>query len=441
MKSVIAIVGRPNVGKSTLFNRLTKTRAALVDDFPGLTRDRHYGQLQLGSIRAIVVDTGGFEPLIEDGIMYQMANQTKQAIIESDAVIFVVDGKNGVTPQDKIIANQLRKSLKPVFIAVNKVEGVEKAVAISDFYELGFTNLYPISSSHGDGVWTLIQNLTKICNFSSDEDIAVKNGIIFTVIGRPNVGKSTLVNTLVGEERVIVCDESGTTRDSIHISFETKARAYTVIDTAGIRRKGKVQGKIEKFSVIKALAAINAANVVVLVLDASLDIAEQDATIVGYALAAGKSIVIAVNKWDKLKIQDRENIKETLKQKLYFLDFAKVNYISALKKRGISQLLDSINEAYTSAFVKLSTPKLTRVLLEAVNRQPPPYKGKFRPKLRYAHQGGMSPPTIIIHGNSLEHVAKSYTKYLERLFRKVFNLVGSPLRIEYKQGENPFKNA
>ena len=439
MKPTIAIVGRPNVGKSTLFNRLTKSRDALVADIAGLTRDRHYGDAKFGKYQCILIDTGGFEPLIENGIMYEMAKQTEQAIAESDAVIFLVDGKNGITPQDKVIANKLRITNKPVYVAINKVEGVDKTIAISDFYELGLDNLCPISASHGEGVFRLMEDV--LSTFPKNTEIAKEeDGVItFAIVGRPNVGKSTLVNSILCEERVIAFDEAGTTRDSIHIGFEKDDKKYSIIDTAGIRRRGKVEDKIEKFSVLKAIQAISEAHVVVLVLDAKLDIAEQDATIVGYAIDAGRSIVVAVNKWDSLKQDTRDDIKAALKLKLHFLDFAKFNYISALKRKGIGELFNSINEAYISAFIKLPTPKLTRVLLEAINRQPPAYKGNFRPKMRYAHQGGMNPPTIIIHGNSLDSVQKSYTKYLERIFRKVFNLVGTPLRIEYKTGNNPYQ--
>lgn len=439
MKPTIAIVGRPNVGKSTLFNRLTKSRDALVADMPGLTRDRHYGNAKFGKYQCIMIDTGGFEPLIEYGIMHEMARQTEQAIAESDAVIFLVDGKNGITPHDKVIANKLRLTNRPVYVAVNKVEGVDKTVAVGDFYELGLNKLYPISASHGEGIFCLMDDVLSTFP-KSFEIIEDDPGVItFAVVGRPNVGKSTLVNSILGEERVIAFDEAGTTRDSINISFEKDNKKYAIIDTAGIRRRGKVEDKIEKFSVLKAIQAISEAQVVVLVLDAKLDIAEQDATIVGYALDAGKSIVVAVNKWDSLNQDARDDIKAALKLKLHFLDFAKFNYISALKKKGINELFTSINEAYTSAFIKLSTPKLTRILLEAVNRQPPAYKGNFRPKMRYAHQGGMNPPTIIIHGNSLDGVQKSYTRYLERTFRRVFNLVGTPLRVEYKTSINPYQ--
>lgn len=443
MKPIIAIVGRPNVGKSTLFNRLTKSKDALVADMPGLTRDRHYGSAKQGKKEYLVIDTGGFEPLIDNGVMYQMARQTKQAIVEADAVVFLVDGKHGLTPQDKIIANSLRLLDKPVYVAVNKVEGVKYDLAIADFYELGLTNLYPISSSHGEGVFKLIRDI--LSNFDKDfylttSQVTEDLGITFAIVGRPNVGKSTLVNAILGENRVIVFDEAGTTRDSINITFTKFDKLYTLIDTAGIRRKGKVTDKIEKFSILKALQAISDANIVVLVLDAFSDIAEQDATIVGYALEAGKSIIVVINKWDKLDEEERNSVKDNLKRKLYFLDFAKFHYVSALKQTGIPELFTYIDEAYTSAFIKLTTPRLTRTLIEAVTRQTPAYKGQFRPKLRYAHQGGSNPPTIVIHGNSLDNIAKSYTKYLERSFRKVFSLTGTPLRIEYKNSENPFEH-
>lgn len=441
MRPVVVIVGRPNVGKSTLFNRLTKTKDALVANLSGLTRDRHYGEAKLGKKKYILVDTGGFEPLIENGIMYKMAQQTEQAMVEADAIIFVVDGRNGLTPQDKLIANKIRILNKPVVIAVNKVEGMDRSSAVSDFYELGFSvDMHPISSSHGDGIFNMMENVLNNFTYDNDNNVDEDAGITFAIIGRPNVGKSTLVNSILGEDRVIAFDEAGTTRDSIKIQFEKDDKKYTIIDTAGIRRKGKVTDKIEKFSVLKALQAISDANIVVLVLDASLDIAEQDATIVGYAIDAGKSIVVAINKWDAINQDTRDEIKQHLKLKLKFLDFADFNYISALKKRGINELFKSINNAYSSAYLKMGTPKLTRILLEAVHRQPPTYKGNFRPKLRYAHQGGTNPPIVIIHGNSLENISKSYIKYLERSFRKIFNLVGTPLKIEFKNSENPFKS-
>jgi GTP-binding protein len=437
MKPTIALVGRPNVGKSTLFNRLTRSKDALVADFSGLTRDRKYGNGRVGHKPYLLVDTGGFEPLIDSGVMLEMARQSEQAIYEADVVVFMVDGRNGFTPQDRIIANKLRVIDKPIYVAINKVEGVDKIIAVSDFYELGLDKMYPISATHGDGVHKLIDDILRsFKNTSEDETNSDK--ITFAVIGRPNVGKSTLVNSILGEERVIAFDEAGTTRDSIYIDFEHNEQAFTIIDTAGIRRKGRVADKIEKFSVLKAIQAISEANVVVLVLDAHLDIAEQDATIVGYALDAGKSVVVAINKWDHLTEDRRNEIKQDVKTKLHFLDFAKFNYISALYGKGVTDVLSSIKSAYTAAFMKMPTPKLSRILKEAINRQPPSYKGNFRPKMRYAHQGGSNPPIIVIHGNSLEGVQKSYTKYLERSFRKVFELTGTPLRIEYKNSENPY---
>ena len=438
MKPTIALVGRPNVGKSTLFNRLTRSRDALVADYAGLTRDRHYGVGRIGHKPYILVDTGGFEPLIDSGVMLEMARQSEQAIFESDAVIFMVDGRGGVTPQDRLIANQLRILNKPVYVAINKVEGVDKIIAISDFYELGLENMYPLSATHGDGVHKLIDDVLRSFSTTPDEDEEGEK-VTFAIVGRPNVGKSTLVNTILGEERVIAFNEPGTTRDSIYIDFERNDQKFTIIDTAGIRRKGRVLDKLEKFSILKAIQAIAEAQVVVLVLDAHLDIAEQDATIVGYALDAGKSIVVAINKWDHLDEDQRAKIKDDLVGKLHFLDFAKYNYISALYKKGIGELFASIVAAHKAAFAKLPTPKLTRILKEAVNRQPPTHKGQFRPKMRYAHQGGSNPPIIVIHGNSLHSVQAAYTKYLERSFRKVFELSGTPLRIEYKNSENPFE--
>jgi GTPase len=354
----IVLVGRPNVGKSTLFNRLTKSKEALVADMPGLTRDRHYKIAKHGKRNYLLVDTGGFEPLIENGIMHEMAKQTEEAIAEADVVLFLVDGRHGMTPQDKIIATKLRAAEKLVYVGVNKVEGMDKNIALSDFYALGLPNLYALSGTHGDGVFDLLNAILK--NSANIPEEAVDTGTVFAVVGRPNVGKSTLVNAMLGSERVIAFNEAGTTRDSINISFTRNEHKYTIIDTAGIRRKGKVSDKIEKFSVLKALQSINAAHVVVLVLDAHLDIAEQDATIVGYALEAGKSIVVAINKWDGLDNTQKQTIKDDLARKLYFLDFARFTYLSALKKKGIPELFSLIDEAYNAAFIKLPTPKVTR---------------------------------------------------------------------------------
>ncbi|WP_028536877.1 ribosome biogenesis GTPase Der [Paludibacterium yongneupense] len=436
MKPTVALVGRPNVGKSTLFNRLTRSRDALVADQPGLTRDRHYGHGRVGEKPYLVIDTGGFEPVVDEGILFEMAKQTLQAVDEADVVVFLVDGRTGVTPQDKIIANRLRQQGRPVFLVVNKAEGLSHAMAGAEFHELALGEPLAISASHGDGVRELMELVLE--EFPDAEEEESARHPKFAVIGRPNVGKSTLVNAILGEDRVIAFDHPGTTRDSIYIDFEREDRTYTIIDTAGVRRRGKVSETIEKFSVIKTMTAIEDANVAVLVLDAQLDISEQDATIAGFALEAGRALVIAVNKWDNLRPDAREKVKQEIARKLSFLDFAKFHFISAKEGRGIADLFKSIDEAYEAAMCKLATPKLTRVLKVAVERQAPPRVGPVRPKMRYAHQGGMNPPIIVVHGNALDNVPDSYTRYLEHTFRKVFKLQGTPLRVQYKTGENPY---
>ena len=438
MKPTIALVGRPNVGKSTLFNRLTRSKDALVHDLPGLTRDRHYGHGKVGSKPYLVVDTGGFEPVVDSGILHEMAKQTLQAVDEADAVVFLVDARTGLTPQDKIIADRLRQSPRPVYLAANKGEGGNHAVLAAEFYELALGEPHVISGAHGDGVYYLIEEILE--HFpDADETQPENKHPVFAVIGRPNVGKSTLVNAILGEERVIAFDMAGTTRDSIYIDFEREGKPFTIIDTAGVRRRGKVDEAVEKFSVIKAMQAIEAANVAVLVLDAQQDIADQDATIAGFALEAGRALVVAVNKWDGISEERRNDIKRDIARKLYFLDFAKFHYISALKEKGIDGLFASIQAAYDAAFINMPTPKITRVLQSAVERQAPPRAGLVRPKMRYAHQGGMNPPVIVIHGNSLQHISDSYTRYLTQTFRKAFNLQGTPLRIQYNVGENPYE--
>ena len=436
MKPTIALVGRPNVGKSTLFNRLTRTKDALVHDLPGLTRDRHYGHGKVGSKPYLVVDTGGFEPVVDSGILHEMAKQTLQAVDEADAVIFLVDARTGLTPQDKIIADRLRQSPRPVYLAVNKGEGGRRDVLAAEFYELALGEPHVISGAHGDGVYYLMEEVLENFPEAAEEDSEVKHPV-FAVIGRPNVGKSTLVNAILGEERVIAFDMAGTTRDSIHIDFERDGKPFTIIDTAGVRRRGKVEEAVEKFSVIKAMQAVEASNVAVLVLDAQQDIADQDATIAGFALEAGRALVVAVNKWDGISEERRNTIKKDIERKLHFLDFAKFHFISALKERGIDGLFASIQSAYDAAFIKMPTPKITRVLQSAIERQQPARAGLVRPKMRYAHQGGMNPPVIVIHGNSLQHVADSYTRYLTQTFRKAFNLQGTPLRIQYNISDNP----
>ncbi len=442
-KPVVALVGRPNVGKSTLFNRLTRSRDALVADLPGLTRDRHYGEGRLGPRPYFVVDTGGFEPVVKEGITFQMARQTRQAIAESDAVIFVVDGRNGVAPQDMQIADLLRKTGRPVTIAVNKLEGLTGEGRTAEFYELGLGEPYAISSAHGDGVSSLMDMvLDALPHVEEEEEDAAtiaERGLRVAIVGRPNAGKSTLINTLVGEERVIAFDMPGTTRDAISIPFERAGKKYQLIDTAGLRRRGKVFEAVEKFSVIKTLQAIESCHVAILMLDARQDVSDQDAHIAGFVMESGRALVVAVNKWDGLDIVARDEVKRVMARKLQFLHWAKFHFISALKGTGVDSLMRSVDDAYTAATLKLSTPKITRVLREAVEHQQPPRHGIFRPKLRYAHQGGQNPPIIVVHGNALEHVSDVYKRYLESRFRRVFKLEGTPLRIEWKTSTNPYK--
>lgn len=442
MKPVIALVGRPNVGKSTLFNRMTRSRDALVADMPGLTRDRHYGEGRMGERPFLVIDTGGFEPVAKDGIMHEMAKQTKQAVAEADVVIFIVDGRQGLTPHDKTITDFLRKSGRSVMLVVNKSEGMKYTSVTAEFYELGLGDPYVISAAHGDGVADLVEESLDLAFAQRppevEEPVSKERSIKIAIVGRPNVGKSTLVNTLLGEERVIAFDMPGTTRDSIEIPFERDGTQYTLIDTAGIRRRGKVFEAIEKFSVVKTLQSISEANVVLLLLDAQQDISEQDAHIAGFILETGRALVVGINKWDGLTSERRDEIKIDLDRKLNFLSFAKFHYISALKSTGIAPLMKSVDAAYAAAMSNLTTPKLTRALLEAVEHQQPRRKGSIRPKLRYAHQGGMNPPIVVIHGNSLEAIDANYRRYLEKYFRETFSLIGTPLRIEFKSGKNPF---
>jgi GTPase len=447
MLPTVAIVGRPNVGKSTLFNRLTRTRAALVADFPGLTRDRHYGRGRSGDRPFLVVDTGGFEPVAKDGILHEMAKQTRQAIAEADVVVYLVDGRAGLTEQDKSIADLLRRSGRPVVLAVNKAEGLAPERAVAEFHELGIGEPYAISSAHGDNVGALIELALACVPDDADVEAATDAAresagegarIKVAIVGRPNVGKSTLVNTLLGEERVIAFDQPGTTRDSIYLDFERDGRRYTLIDTAGVRRQGKVIEAVEKFSVIKTMQAIEDANVVVLLLDAEHDVTEQDAHLAGYILEAGRALVVGVNKWDAASSTHREDVKRDIDRKLAFLDFAHFHYVSAREGRGVAELLRSVDRAYAAAMAKLPTPKLTRILQAAVERQQPPRAGMGRPKLRYAHQGGQNPPLVIIHGTALSQIPDSYRRYLEHFFSDAFELRGTPLRIQFKTGANPY---
>ncbi|WP_291985515.1 ribosome biogenesis GTPase Der [Candidatus Accumulibacter sp. ACC007] len=437
MKPSIVLVGRPNVGKSTLFNRLTRTRDALVADIPGLTRDRHYGHGRLGSKPYLVIDTGGFEPLAKDGIMLQMARQTEQAIDEADVVMLVVDGRTGVTPLDKEISRRLRQSGRPVFVAVNKSEGMQHGLVIADFHELGLGEPVAISATHGEGVRALV-DLALLPFPEPADDVADSDTVRVAIVGRPNVGKSTMINALLGEDRVIAFDQPGTTRDAIHVDFERAGKKYTLIDTAGLRRRGNVFETIEKFSVIKTLQAIEDAQVVILVLDARQEIGDQDAHIAGFIREAGRALVVAVNKWDGLDSYVRDQIKGALESQLAFIDFARFHYVSALQGQGLEPLFRSVDAAYKAAMADLPTPQLTRALIDAVARQAPPRNGLFRPKLRYAHQGGRNPPLIVIHGNALDKLPESYRRYLEHLFREVFKLQGTPLRIQFNVSSNPF---
>ncbi|HVO86920.1 MAG TPA: ribosome biogenesis GTPase Der [Casimicrobiaceae bacterium] len=441
MLPTIAIVGRPNVGKSTLFNRLTRTRDALVFDEPGLTRDRHFGRARHGDRDYLVVDTGGFEPVATSGILHQMARQAKAAIAESDAVIFIVDARSGVAPQDHAIADLLRRSGRPVTLVVNKAEGLEAARAVAEFHELGVGDPLPISAAHGENVREMIDVVLEgipALESAPEADVDERKRVKVAVVGRPNVGKSTLVNTLLGEERVIAFDEPGTTRDAIYLDFERDGKAYTLIDTAGVRRRGKVDAPIEKFSVIKTLQAIEDANVVILLLDAQGGITEQDTHLAGHILEAGRALVVGINKWDAVDLEGRERVKRDLSRKLAFLDFASQHFISAREARGVDALMQAIDQSYTAAMAKLSTPRLTRALQEAVARQQPPRAGMVRPKLRYAHQGGVNPPLVVIHGSALHHVPAAYRRYLEHFLRDTFQLRGTPLRIQFKTGVNPY---
>jgi GTP-binding protein len=435
-------VGRPNVGKSTLFNRLTRSRDALVADLPGLTRDRHYGEGRMGERPFLVIDTGGFEPVAKEGIMHEMALQTRQAVAEADIVVFIVDGRQGLTPHDKTITDFLRKSGRKVMLVVNKSEGMKYTSVTAEFYELGLGDPYVISAAHGDGVLDLVNEALDLALQQRPEEPEElephDRGIKIAIVGRPNVGKSTLINTLVGEQRVIAFDMPGTTRDSIEVPFERDGKHYTLIDTAGIRRRGKVFEAIEKFSVVKTLQSISEANVVLLLLDAQQDVSEQDAHIAGFILESGRALVVAVNKWDGLRTDQRDQVKIDLDRKLDFLSFAKHHFISALKGTGIGPLMKSVDAAYAAATAKLSTPRLTRALELAIEKQEPKRKGGTRPKMRYAHQGGQNPPVIVIHGNALDGVTEPYKRYLEKHFRDTFNLVGTPLRIELRSGKNPF---
>jgi len=469
---VIALVGRPNVGKSTLFNRFTRSRAALVADVPGLTRDRQYGRGRVGEREFIVIDSGGFEPVAREGIAAEMARQTRQAVVEADGVIFLVDGREGLTPHDLQIGVELRRTAQNVLVAVNKTEGMRREIVAAEFHELGLGTPLAVSASHGDGISDLVDEALAAfdavvvagdttqshpdgtefaheadvdADFEADgaaEDEAEEPPIVHTVrvavVGRPNVGKSTLINTLLGEERLIAFDQPGTTRDAVAIDFERGGRPYTLVDTAGLRRRGRVDDMVEKFSAVKTLQAIEDANVCILLLDATDPVSDQDSVIAGHVLEAGRALVIAVNKWDAALPAQRDRLKIELDRRLHFLSFAKLHFISALKGSGVGAVMRSVDAAHAAAYARLSTPRLTRVLREAVEQQAPPRRGPIRPKLRYAHQGGQNPPIVVIHGTSLDRVPDTYRRYLESTVRSAFGLQGTPLRIEFRTGANPY---
>lgn len=439
MKRVIALVGRPNVGKSTLFNRLTKTRDALVADEAGLTRDRRYGNAEVGDHEFIVIDTGG---IIREGeeVDQHIAAQARQAIEESDVVFFMVDGRAGPTADDELLARELRQSGRNVFVVANKTERMESDLVKAEFYSFGLGEPLPISAAHGSGTAELLEEVAKMFPDSVIEpEQDPSKGPKVAIVGRPNVGKSTLVNRLLGEERVVAMDMPGTTRDSIYIPLQRHGKNFMLIDTAGVRRRGRIDDKIEKFSVIKTLQAIDDANVVVLVLDAQQGLASQDMHLLGYVLERGRGLIIAMNKWDGLEQYDRDRIKQEIDRRLSFVGFASMHFISALHGTGVGDLLDVVQKVFETSLQKFSTPMLTRLLEDAVTQHSPPLVNGRRIKLRYAHQGGQNPPVIIIHGNQTERVPDSYRRYLSNVFREALDLDGTPIRIEFKTSDNPFE--
>jgi GTP-binding protein len=442
-KPVIALVGRPNVGKSTLFNRLTRTRDAIVADYPGLTRDRQYGTGRTGNHPYIVVDTGGLSGE-QEGVDPLMAGQVRSAIEESDAILFLVDGRAGLIPADEAIANYIRQFNKPTYLLVNKAEGHSHQLISADFFQMGLGQPFVISSAHGDNVKETIDHiLDEVVSEEEEEkafDLDEHPGIRVAVVGRPNVGKSTLINRMIGEERVVAFDMPGTTRDSIFVPFERDGQAYTLIDTAGVRRRKNIKEKIEKFSIVKAIEAMESCNIVVLVIDGSEGITDQDLTLLGLALESGRGLVIAINKWDNLTEDQRNKIKHELEFKLHFVDYAKKHLISALHGSGVGDLFKTIRGVYQAVMKKVSTSDLNRVLEQAVLDHQPPLIGGRRVKLRYAHLGGSNPPRVIIHGTQVDKLPQAYTKYLMNVFRKAFKWQGTPVFIEYKVTVNPYEN-
>lgn len=468
MKPTIALVGRPNVGKSTLFNKLTRTQDALVADLPGLTRDRQYGDGKVGGWSYLLVDTGGLSGA-PDTLDAAMADQTLSAVREADLVVFLVDGRAGLVAIDEEIADILRRQAQHVVLCVNKIDGIGEDKAQLEFHQLGFEHMVGVSASHNRGVHQLIDELADYFEIPEDQRIEASrkrrsrsrkttdassvvddkpaygprenDEVRITFVGRPNVGKSTLINRLIGEDRVIAYDQPGTTRDSVHIPFERAGQQYTLVDTAGVRRRGKVSEKVEIFSIIKTLQSIDKSNVCVMLLDGEDGITEQDLSLLSYIIDKGRALIVAVNKWDSLDAQQREAVREDLERRVEFLKFTKIHFISALQGSGVGDLFKSINRAYTSAFIDLSTPKLTRMLEVVVAQHQPPMVNGRRIKLRYAHQGGQNPPIIVIHGKQALKVPKSYQRYLMNHFTKALRLFGTPLRIEFRQDDNPYEEA
>ncbi|HEX5278237.1 MAG TPA: ribosome biogenesis GTPase Der [Fluviicoccus sp.] len=440
MKPVIALIGRPNVGKSTLFNQFTRSRNALVADMPGLTRDRQYGDARHEDKSFIVIDTGGLGES-DEGIDAYMAEQSRSAIQEADIVLFVVDARAGLLGSDQMIADELRRLNKPFFLVVNKIDGLHEEAAAADFHRLGLSErMFCVAASHGRGLNQLLSDVLEPFPEDEAEAPVEETGIKIAIVGRPNVGKSTLVNRLLGEDRVVVYDMPGTTRDSIYIPYERQGQKYTLIDTAGVRRRGKVNETVEKFSVIKTLQAIKDAHVVVVVLDAREGIVDQDLHMLGFALESGRAVVLAINKWDGMTEYDRTMVKQAMQLRFDFIPYVKIHLISALHGTGVGDLYPSIRRAYESATLKINTHRLTQILQDAVESHQPPLVGGRRIKLRYAHMGGQNPPVFVIHGNQTESVSKDYRRYLENVFRKVLKMQGTPIRIEFKTSDNPFKD-
>lgn len=468
MIPVVALVGRPNVGKSTLFNRLTRTRDALVADFSGLTRDRKYGRAEVEGHEFIIVDTGGIDGT-EEGVETHMATQSLQAIEEADVVLFIVDARARLMPADEGIAKHLRSRKEKTYLVANKTDGIDANTVIGDFYSLGLGEIYPIAASHGRGVTQLIEHSLKPFIETDDEEVELTEEegnaaywaeqeaesefneeeddfdptglpIKLAIVGRPNVGKSTLTNRILGEDRVIVFDMPGTTRDSIYIPMERDSREYVLIDTAGVRKRGKVTETIEKFSVIKTLQAIEDANVVLLVIDAREGISDQDLSLLGFILNAGRSLVIAINKWDGMKPEARDHVKDMLELRLGFVDFARIHFISALHGSGVGNLFESVQEAYESATRRVGTALLTRIMKRAKDKHQPPLLCGRRVKMKYAHAGGHNPPIVVIHGNQVSDLPDTYKRYLMNYFRRSLQIMGTPIRIQFKEGENPYLN-